>query len=301
MASTQSPLLDLLPPELRLHIYSHLLVAPVPLKGQQARGASRYNLQTSILRTNHQIYDEARPVFFGKNAFYITSSPSTTSTEDEVGSGAFEPPLQLKDLSLVRHLQIDILFYPKILRVLTGPRYGGWTPVCPAAERYIGSLTYLLSKVKRSLLSLRLCADTRRYLSSIAPTDTDSLNETEEDELDVRKVLTGFHMADRIRAFKATLAISSIRTIELRFDFPESTFGFDIATNVLCKMNLASLAGQVLIARNDIEMKAALEELGEGQDGPIWEEGTVHLWPSVTSSFQRQAVETQTRRLVQPV
>ncbi|KAL6710781.1 hypothetical protein ACN47E_007838 [Coniothyrium glycines] len=306
MASTQSLFLDKIPPELRLLIYSNLLVTPTPLKGQLARGTTTYNLETSILRTNSQVYNEARPVFFGKNFFYITSCPSTTSTEDDVGVGAFEPPLQLKDLPLIRHLQIDLLFYPKVLRMLSGPRYGGWTPVCPAAERYVRSLTYLLDGVKESLLSLQLCADTRRCvsngsISNGSSQDMDHRSEEEDEDLDVKKVLTGFHMVDRNRRFKELLAMLSVRSISLRFDFAESNFEFKISRDMLCRTNMASLAGQILIAKNDIEMKAVLQELGDGDHGPVWEEGSVDLWPATMTRWPLHKTVAHARRAIRAV
>ncbi|KAL6153288.1 hypothetical protein ACJBU6_08441 [Exserohilum turcicum] len=172
--TTRSPFLDVLPPELRLHIYSHLLVASSPLKGPVARQDTSYDLHTAILRTNKQIYHEARSIFFGRNTFYITSippsRPSTGSDEDaedhdeEEGSGAFEPPLQLRDLPLVRHLQVDLLYYPKSMHTIRDRRSGIWIPVCVGAQRYSTSLSFLLSAVETRLLSLKLCADTRRYI-----------------------------------------------------------------------------------------------------------------------------------------
>jgi hypothetical protein len=82
MTETRSPFLDILPPDLRLHIYTHLLVSPTPIKGPVARlhQAETYGLNTAILRTNKQIHDEARTVFLGRNTFSINSLPRTTTT-----------------------------------------------------------------------------------------------------------------------------------------------------------------------------------------------------------------------------
>ncbi|KAK1913469.1 hypothetical protein P3342_005405 [Pyrenophora teres f. teres] len=65
-SATRSPFLHVLPAELRLHIYTLLLVTPSPLKGPVARESTKYDLHTAILRTNKQIHAEARSIFFGK-------------------------------------------------------------------------------------------------------------------------------------------------------------------------------------------------------------------------------------------
>ncbi|OAL49805.1 hypothetical protein IQ07DRAFT_567186 [Pyrenochaeta sp. DS3sAY3a] len=273
MAPTNSPFLDLLPPEMRLYIYSFLLVTPQPIKGTIARQDAKYNLHTAILRTNRQINDEARSVFFGKNTFCISSvppAPSTTSVrnaafnsedqeEEDTGSGAFEPPLQLRDLPLVRHLEIDLLYYPRSLRTTWSAADGGWKPTCVGAERYIASLFYILRCVESSLLSLSLCADMRPYSASRTP-------ELEDPPLSPTKLLTGFHAADTSPRFKAALAALPIDIIPLRFDFPESHFDFCVEKRVLLRESLVFLAGQVLLARSEIRLKALLGEMG-GDDG----------------------------------
>ncbi|KAJ4369203.1 hypothetical protein N0V83_006288 [Neocucurbitaria cava] len=130
--TSPSPFLNL-STELRINIYEHLLVSQIPLKGRTARLDEKYDLHTSILRVNKQIHDEARSVFFGRNTFYLTSMPplrpwkiydyEKEEIREEEGSGAFEPPLQLKDLPHVRHLHIDLLYYPKTTRSSTAKSY----------------------------------------------------------------------------------------------------------------------------------------------------------------------------------
>ncbi|EOA91049.1 uncharacterized protein SETTUDRAFT_54982, partial [Exserohilum turcica Et28A] len=266
---TRSPFLDVLPPELRLHIYSHLLVASSPLKGPVARQDTSYDLHTAILRTNKQIYHEARSIFFGRNTFYITSippsRPSTGSDEDaedhdeEEGSGAFEPPLQLRDLPLVRHLQVDLLYYPKSMHTIRDRRSGIWIPVCVGAQRYSTSLSFLLSAVETRLLSLKLCADTRRYIdeSRVCGSSSSSSSNNHTARLEAQQMLTGFYMADANPLFRKALARLHIADIALHFDFPESYFDFLILRSVLCQQNLVELAGQVLALRSHIRRKAA--------------------------------------------
>lgn len=297
-SATHSPFLDVLPPELRLNIYSHLLVASTPLKGQLARQDKTYDLHTAILRTNRQIYYEARSVFFGKNTFYITSIPPTPSRtnsglgeedadEDDVeGSGAFEPPLQLRDLPLVRHLEIDLLYYPKSMLTVRDRRTGIWKPVCVGAQRYSTSLSYLLSAVETRLLSLKLCADTRRYMdsdhssSSSSSSNTSTNTKDNDGRLETQRLLTGFYMADANPLFRKALARLHIADMALHFDFPESYFDFVVLKKVLCRQNLVELAGQVLHVRNDIRLKVAKHD---DDDYEFATEGVVTLIPGFSS------------------
>jgi hypothetical protein len=262
---THSPFLNILPAELRLRIYEQLLVSSEPLKGPIARQGTKYNIQTAILRTNKQIYDEARPVFLGKNTFTITSvNPSLNtisnhSEEEEECSGAFEPPLQLVDLPLVRT--------------------GSWRPRCVGAERYIISLSYLLGAVGKSLLSLRLCADTRRYHSFLLENrDGEGEDEHEGTEIDIRRTLTGFYVADGSSRFRAALAkLSLISEVSLHYDFLEAYFDFVVQKEVLCRQSLVGLMGQVLVARSELRLKLALQELCEEAEVEVAVEGSVDL------------------------
>jgi hypothetical protein len=286
---THSPFLDILPAELRVRIYTQLLVTPDPLRGPIARQSTKYNLHTAILRTNKQIYSEARPVFLGKNTFYITTvSPTSSSNlreeEGEEGSGAFEPPLQLADLPLVRHLQVDMLYYPKILRTVTDSRSGAWRPLCVGAERYIISLSYLLGAVQSNLLSLALCADTRRYVegrevAGEGDDEKEDLDEDEDDdsEINVKRMLTGFYVADGSSRFRKALKGLRVETVGLHFDFPEAHFDFKVESEVLHQQSLVDLKGQVLMVRSEIALKSAMWELGEGEK--VAEEGMLSLIP----------------------
>ncbi|KAG9185321.1 hypothetical protein G6011_07865 [Alternaria panax] len=293
--TTRSPFLDILPPELRLHIYTHLLVTPSSIKGPVARQDTKYDLHTAILRINKQIHHEARSVFFGKNTFYITSIPPTPSNsnssqdfveemeeeeEEEEGSGAFEPPLQLTDLPLVRHLEVDLLYYPNTMTTTRDSCDGVWKPVSIGAGRYTTSLSYLLSTVLPSLLSLTLCADTRRYIDNSISQDPHRIStksETDLERLQVQKLLTGFYMAESNSHFKKALKDLLVRNVGLHFDFPESYFDFVVERERLCGQSLVELAGQVLAARSEIRFKAAMQEAGVGNE--VAKEGTVNLIP----------------------
>lgn len=74
MASTEHPaptcpLLDRLPVELRLEIYTHLLAFSAPLKLRQVVPGSR---DLAILRVNRQVYEEASEVLFELNTIVVT-------------------------------------------------------------------------------------------------------------------------------------------------------------------------------------------------------------------------------------
>jgi hypothetical protein len=252
--ATNAPFLSILPPELRLRIYTHLLVALTPLKGATARQAQeeRYDIHTAITRTNKQIYSETRHVFFGLNTFSISSVPPQNDCDE--GSGAFEPPIQLKDLNLIRHLEIDLLYYPRTLRTETRRSGSGWQPVCNGAKRYVTSLSYLLDGVKESLQTLRLAADVRPY--------TRTTNE-EENALDIPKFVTGFHYADQSPRFKQAIAALPVKQLHLRFDFQETFFDFKVEKEVVGRWSWVYLAGQVAIKKSEIELREVMEELGE--------------------------------------
>ncbi|KAJ4410399.1 hypothetical protein N0V91_001883 [Didymella pomorum] len=295
-----SPFLDLLPPELRLRIYEHLLVANTPLQGVVARRSTKYALSTSILRTNKQIYAEARACFFSRNTFHISSLPPVDTTDaDTEGSGAFEPPLQAKDLPLIRHLVIDPLYYPKTLTTVPGAR--GWKPVCPAAERYIMNLTHILAFVRSTLLSLSFATDTRPYAGFSDEAFGASAMTLEEDDerlddaLDVKKILTSFHVIEgNLRFRQAVRELSAIRSVAVSFNFPESDFQFQVEKAELCKRGLLFLASQTIFARSEIKIKAMLEGMGDDELEGVEEGDAVLL-----AGQRRESVVEEARRIVE--
>lgn len=264
MSSSRSPFLDVLPPELRIQIYTHLLVASTPLKGPLARAfhSETYDIHTSILRTNKQIYSEARHVFFGLNTFHITSAPSLSlDGEEEEASGAFEPPLQLKDVPLIRHLEIDLIYYPKRLRFAIPGDVKAWMPISPGADRYMTSLSFLLNGMRKTLLGLKLFADIRPYGITGQDEKID-----EDDMFEVEKFLTGFYAADRNWRFRDTLTTMSMDAVDLRFEFAESWFDITMEREMWREKRLVVLAGQVLVARSEIRIRAATEVVEEEEE-----------------------------------
>ncbi|KAH5044597.1 hypothetical protein HBI49_103490 [Parastagonospora nodorum] len=269
--TTSTPFLSLLPPELRLQIYSQLLVAPTPLKGPTARQVydEKYDIHTAVMRTNKQVYTEARHVFFGMNTFRISSIPPQNDSDE--GSGAFEPPLQLQNLNLIRYLEVDLLYYQPTSRTTSRNHDGGWKPMCNGADRYITSLSYLLGGVKENLRTIRLGADVRPYVRTT--------NE-EENSLDISRFITGFQYADHSSRFKQAIAALPVRQLQLRFDFPETYFDFKVEKDVLNKWSWVYLAGQVALKKSEVELREIMGELGEEETAGVVDgirEGAVML------------------------
>jgi hypothetical protein len=258
-----TPFLDILPPELRTHIYTHLLVTPLPLKGLAARASTQYDIHTAILRTNKQIYSEARHVFFGRNTFSVTSVPPVLidtnnsdqeNEEEPLGSGAFEPPLQLKDLALVRHLHIDLLY--------SNPHAVSSRSTHTGAQRYITNLSYLLAHLSPATVqSLQITADTT------SPSHASSVNTTTVETLDIRTFLLPFHFADLTPRFSHAIAALDIDHVDLRFDFGDMYFDFKVPTDVAGRGGLVGFAGQVLVKRGEIALRGIFEDLEECEVG----------------------------------
>jgi hypothetical protein len=280
-------LLHTLPPELRLEIYTHLLTTPHPFFVCTARGAQKYNIHTAILRTCKQIHNEARHVFFSRNTFAITPLPSVSPAyhrsppnaaekgetgDEEGGLLKFEPPLQQIDLPLLRHLSIDILYYPKTLTIGTWSDDRGWLPIAPRAQEYITSISHMLSAVDANLRTLEITADVRPYTTPVLLHEYGYVG-GRGGVLDVKKYLTGFYFADQNPAFGDAIAgLRNVKDVELRFEFKESWFRFTVTRDEVTERKLVGLAGEVLT------MREAFEEVDRG--GDVEKAGKVVLdWP----------------------
>lgn len=108
--TTQQPALLSLPTEIRLGIYRHLLIQPLPIrqKGfyEMWSGSDLPTLEHDILRTCRQIHDEALPLLYGENVFY-------DYVEDHGPWGAHRDYLQnygfpCHHLDLMRHVNLKI-------------------------------------------------------------------------------------------------------------------------------------------------------------------------------------------------
>jgi hypothetical protein len=120
--------LDALPPELRLNVYSHLVVSPLPVHGKSSRQSpsqshiqhpsSATRLHLSILQANRQIHAEAKAVFLSRNEFCISSTSNIEPSNAELGKGNvnssflehISPSFSHQDLPFLRRLTIDPVF-----------------------------------------------------------------------------------------------------------------------------------------------------------------------------------------------
>jgi hypothetical protein len=226
-----------LPPELRVRIYDLLLVRPIPIKGPHARrlASEKLSIDTAILRTNRQINLEARHVFFGRNTFSVNALPPAPLLDEDadpdLGSGAIEPPLQLADLHLIRHLELDMLHCPPTRPSQEKMHKAPWTPTSRPAQLYIASLSHLLAAAKPNLRSLTLVADTRPH----SP--------------DLRSFLTGFYYADQNARFKGAIGTEKVG---LRFEFADMEVRFEVEGRRVREASLTYFAGQVVVKKGEI-------------------------------------------------
>lgn len=178
--------LDALPLELRINVYEYLVVADSPLHGKTAlkRKNKKYNLDLAILWTNHQIYDEAKSVFYRKNTFSVTSTsvtrlekgkaPASSSSEGSQVTPVFDPPLHPSIWPLLRHLTIDLMYDPS----KSTPKYVShikniaWAPFNREYAQYISTLTRLLTTTSTTLLSLSLSINLTRTLRPVVNPET---------------------------------------------------------------------------------------------------------------------------------
>lgn len=157
-------LLNLLPPELRLQIYSHILVRPLDhvgalvvtaKKSQTAKHASR----TVIFRTCRQIYNEAYPILLSANTW--VTRPSREDYEWLFGLG-------LRGQVSLRTIIFDCGYY-----------YGGLWP-----ETFFFEMLNTLSSPTRLSLTIKVSTirllrlyknDTMKYLHGFARATMDDL------------------------------------------------------------------------------------------------------------------------------
>ncbi|KAF2689616.1 hypothetical protein K458DRAFT_427746 [Lentithecium fluviatile CBS 122367] len=228
-----------IPPELRLHIYSYLVLAAEPLRGQAARHHPT-GLDLAILRTNRQIYEEANAVFLGKNEFYVTSLP-----DGKGRLGHFEPEFLERDLGLVRHLTIDLV-YRWMGRGGAEGVEEMWKPDDPGAAAHIKSLTHLLRTTH--LLTLHLTASPPSYFTA-------------------KQTLTSFFAADHSRPFAAALAslpaTSSIRQIPVSFEFPDCYYRISVSPGAFVERSILLLACHVLFCQSQARIRMMMREYEE--------------------------------------
>jgi hypothetical protein len=253
-ATTVCHFLDRLPPELRLAVYEYLVVTKEPLKGIPARNDHDYGLNLDILRTNRQIHEEAKSLFYGKNTFYITSIPATETakpdpkdTAPSENQAGFEPPLHPSIWSLLRHLTADLIYLP--LTVPKSPPVHTWRPIDAGAQAYITALTSLLQSTGPKLLAFSLSAD-------IQPT------------YDIKKSLTSFFLCDRDRGFARALAGLAVERVDVGFEFQDCYWRERVGVDLFLGRSILLLACQVFFCQSQVRIDNLLKRFErEGQGG----------------------------------
>lgn len=183
-------------------------------------------------------------------------------------TGAFEPPLQISDLHFVRHLELDLLYYPNQQIHLNPRDVLLQQQQRTGADRYLTNLSHLLTLTKHSLTTLSLTFDSRPHLPLPLPLPLPSSTSTSSPQtLNLKRYLLGPSSADTSPRFKSSLSSLSIPDVALRFEFPEARFDFKkVRREVLVESCLVSIVGQVLMARSEIGIRGVLEEIGVGED-----------------------------------
>ncbi|ORY12315.1 hypothetical protein BCR34DRAFT_563899 [Clohesyomyces aquaticus] len=244
--------LDTLPLELRLIVYEEVLLANTPLQGRVSRKDTKYGLSPSLLAVNQQIYQEAHQIFFGKNTFIITSIPEDENTLALTSAspsaklhalGQFDPPLRPARWSSLRHLTIDLLYYPAKAPTQR-PRFEPWNDAFkvknePAAAGYIGNIVSLL-RVSGS------------HLQSF------SLSACVNDHFCARSSLVSFCVCDRNKAFLTALAGVQVKKMPFRFDFAESYYHAELRSDYFVKKSILLLACQVMFCQSQVRIDRML-------------------------------------------
>ncbi|KAF2116862.1 hypothetical protein BDV96DRAFT_645266 [Lophiotrema nucula] len=276
--------LDKIPVEIRLQIYEYLVVANEPLKGRTARNGARYGLSLPILRTNRQVYDEAQDLFFGKNTFYITSIPEDEiSNKDKANYSVsenqqrFDPPLHPQRWDQLRHLAVDLVYYPGKTNSVDTPREARDSkPSDPGATAYISSLTTLLSTTGPTLHSFTLTACVSESFCA-------------------RKSLISFFICDRNAPFVHALAAIPLGAVPVKFEFPDCFYHVDVKPGLFVSKSILLLACQVMFCQSQVRIDRLLEAFEGDKVGRREEEGRVErmdLGPYIGAVWPRRSKET---------
>lgn len=160
-------------------------------------------------------------------------------------------------------MEIDILYYPK--HSVIGTRRGapeeggGWYPISPEAEAYVGAVAGVLDAVKGSLRTLRLSADMRRIVQGQYDAYAYVVGGVRycidpfAMEVNYQKYITGFHFTDANAAFgHAVAGLKNVGNVEIRFEFEEICFGFTVGKEEMGERRLVVLADKVFKSRGQI-------------------------------------------------
>lgn len=127
-------------------------------------------------------------------------------------------------------------------------------------------------------------------------------DESLDDALDVKKLLTAFHVIEGNARFRNAVSdLEAVRNIAVTFLFPESDFNYKVEKQELCKRGLLFLACQTVFARSEIKIKAMLEGFS-GDELDDVEEDEANESSTVLSAGQRResvGVVQEARRVVE--
>ncbi|KAF2202095.1 hypothetical protein GQ43DRAFT_9343 [Delitschia confertaspora ATCC 74209] len=232
------PFLQKLPLEIRLDIYEYLLIEDESLRGRDAREKKHYGFSLAILRVNRQISLEAHDVFLGKNTFFVSARSNHINDRITADNyGAIDPPLASRCWGGVRHLTLDLMYYPENVTTADLDRD------CVA---YLTNLTQLLRAAAPRLRSL-------------------SISACMAENFNARRSLITFFMCDRESAFMRTLSsITSVASIPIKFDFPDSFYHVSLKPAALQKRSILLLACQVMFCQSQYRIDRLLKCFDDG-------------------------------------
>ena len=285
--------LDSLPPELRIYVYSYLVLATSPLQGQTARQQPT-GLNLSILRTNRCIYEEAKAVFLAKNVFYISSLVAARDANEvlgaEEGERLFEPSFTQHELKAVRHLEIDPVYRSEdVGEEMVCVEY--WRPADLGAAEYSKfiplSVPSRTTRVNHSTLNKHTTnlpppkVKSLTHLLQTTTLRTLRLTATPPPHLTTKQTLTSFFTANRSPSFAAALASHgpAIAKIPIAFEFQDCYYRISVEPDALMHRSIMFLGCQVMFSRSQIRIQRMMREFGDEEEWGVGER--VDLGPLV--------------------
>lgn len=309
----QSPcrFLDALPPELRLMIYSYLLVAGEPLCGRASRNGRQYGLSLAILRTSRFICEEARAVFYAKNVFVVGSAPDahpSICTRDAEGR-LLDPPLPPEHLPLIRHLSLDLLYRGASTPSLPAPSTPTW-PI-PGIRAAAYSTSAPRTPISINGFSHSAASSLIALLGSVPHLQTLHLIAAAPRPFCARTCLASIFACDRDRGFSAALAaLPHVQQVALSFEFTDCYYRTIVDADAFLSKSILLLACQVLFCQSQVSICRMLREFdevvdeGDGERAEAWMEDRervdleplVSAWPARVPGLKE--VVRQARELV---
>ncbi|KAF2639300.1 hypothetical protein P280DRAFT_481447 [Massarina eburnea CBS 473.64] len=290
--------LDILPAELRLNIYEHVLIASTPLQGPAARKEEeKYGLELALLRVNKRVHYEASAVFWSKNTFRITSVGEESGGEggglgkvggDGLGGGrVFDPPLKWDCLSRIRHLSIDLLYDSRTGREEEGEGEGEEEENDILSSVEGDDVDHVTSGIgeewRRSDKGAITYVQTLTTLLRTTTLHTLTLTATPPTPFHAKSCLRSFYTLDRSPDFATTLASLPLKSIPLAFVFEDYFHRSVVAPRTVEQQGILVLACRVLFCHSQARIQRLMEEFeggkGEGKGAMLDLGPWVEAWP----------------------